>query len=120
MAKKVSKAAPVKKAVTKKIAKPVEVKEEGFLMLVVFKVTHGGFFSKHTHYTSNLLKVKNEDEARNNLGAARKAAKTMSKEIGIKTEVVIAERVEATDKDQMRGEVLAKMSGEVSEILKGL
>lgn len=107
MAKKVTKAAPVKKAVKK----VVEVKEEGFLLLIVFKVTHGMFFSNHSHYTTHLMKCKDDNEALVYTKAAKGAAKTMSNDIGIKTEVIISERIESTDKAQMREAVLAKISG---------
>lgn len=104
----------------KKVAKIEEKKEEGFLLLIVFKVTHGKFFGKHFHYTSNLLKVKDNDEARSHTKAAKKAAETMSKDMGVKTEVIISERVKPTDQEQMHAEVVAKLGGKLGELLKAL
>jgi hypothetical protein len=101
MAKKVAKVAPVKKIAPVKTAskKVAKTKEEGFLLLIVFKITHGSFFSKHSHYTTNLLKVKDDADARLHAKAARSAAKTMSESVGMRTEVIISKRVAAVDKD---------------------
>lgn len=106
-------------AVKKVAAKKVEKKEEGFLLLIVFKVTHGGMFSKHEHYTTNLIKVKDEEEARNHTRAAKKAAETMTSELGTNTELIISERIKANDAKEMHAAVHAKF-GSLSEILENL
>lgn len=104
-------------------AKKEEKKEEGFLLLMVFKTTHGSLFSKHSHYSNHLIQVKGEDDARANAKAARKAAEIMGRDRGIETELIIAEKVKATNTDEMRAAVQAKMGnlGNVlSEIIKSL
>lgn len=108
------------KTAAKKVAKKVEKTDEGFLLLIVFKVTHGGLFNKHSHYTSNLMKAKDNDEARTFTKAAKAAAERMTNDMGTKTEVVISERVKAVDHAEMHSQVSAKISDAIGALLKAI